>query len=278
MGKFANTLVKVRKDSGYKSARSFYEALQSSGAEFDYSYYTRIEKGDLLPSSKIVSTITGRLKEASLKEGLIKAFCSEQFPEFTHLFPEAESQKFDPELMEGVSNAAFPILLKKQQFLSLQQTKMISLTKHHYFIYLLITLARRPLSLEECSNTTGLNFDHCEKILKDLLKVKVLVNKEGQIDSFVKESHFPKRSDYPSLAETYSRLDEWDLEFGNQMNFKLLKKKFSLRRISPRSLPVILQITDGLIKLLEISDDSRDERNSLVISFSQQIKVGKLPG
>ena len=143
-GSFALQLAECRARLGFDSAKAFYRWLEAKGElNFNYAYYARIESGGAIPSSAVVSKLAMLLEKSGQKDegdALVRSFCSELFPKHESVAMSSPSA--------GSSELPAPTKSKKAE-LSDRQVACIGASRTHYFVFLLLTLARKPISLEQ---------------------------------------------------------------------------------------------------------------------------------
>ncbi len=270
---FGKRLTQIRERLGYKSARQFYLWLeQSARLDFNYSYYVKIESGKVLPSEKVVQTLAALLSEEDAK-GLVIDFCKNLFPDYGHFFP---SSMPEPELKDIKISSETGTLLRKQKYLNLKQVSVISSSKHHYFIFLLITLSRRPVTFPELKKHFAEGV--LTKVVDDLSVVKILKRGEDSILSISKELRFPLASDDADLKKKYQQLDHWDREFSAHFQLSPVVQSFLIRRISPRFLPLVEKQAQTLIEIIQMSEEIDSDYNSEVLQFNLSLTRGFVPG
>lgn len=259
---------------GFTSALAFYKSLeQRSNLEFNYAYYKKIENGEKLPSVKIVHHLVGLLPQAYGEE-LILSFCQTQFPKQEHLFSSSAASvpKQTPKARPTKKKDQTVIA---QQELTERQVSVIAQTEFHFYLFSLITLARRPLGKVELE--TFFSKEILKQALGDLAGVKLLYEKSGEIYSSYPEYRYPKAYS-KSLQEAYKRLDQFDL---SKIEFFQLKKQTRahfFRRISPRYLDLILNSIELLYQTIRLSDDFDSRENNVVCSLNIRLDSGELPG
>jgi len=269
-----NCLVQIREKLGYKSARQFYLWLEkNSNLEFNYSYYIKIESGKVIPSEKVVQTIARLLNENDAK-WLVIEFCKNIFPDFKHFFSTSDSSKVK-ESFTAPDPKSEPHL-RKQSSLSVKQVAAIARSKEHYFLFLVVSLARRRVKIEELQNKFEPGF--LEKGIRELVEAKVIQQDDEQLFSISKELKFPSTEGQEDLRKIYSQLDGWDRDFSRHFGFTTSIRKFMLRRISPRFLPLIEKQSQQLVELIQMSEEVDADYNTETMQVSMIISTGKIPG
>jgi hypothetical protein len=270
---FSEALISARKGLGFKSALAFYKILRSRGAiDCDYSYYTRVEKGTMFPSPQVTTSIIDYFEDQSIRDTLVKAYCSEQFPKYRRLFA-SETAFAHPIALSP------PLTLKKQKTLSMRQVACIAKSEAHYFGYLIVVLSRYPVEVLKLKAVLkSVAGAPVEQAIGDLVDAKVLYQVEEKLDSYAKETLFPPRSSQSDLDAIYQKMTAWDHHFADVVGLRTLNRKTYTRRISPRALPLIKSFAEAFVQLIESSDDSDEDRNSIVVHFGQSICFGELLG
>jgi hypothetical protein len=270
--KFSGILKEIRMEMGYKSARSFFLFMsEREELSFNYSYYTRIESSSILPSSDVVNNLSLFLEKAN-KGKLVKAYCREIFPNYGHLFEDSKGSSSTPS--EGGSKEEPKRFLGNQKELSLKQIAIISNTPKHYFFFLTLTLSRRPLEEKECREILKEEFDD---VVKNFVEAK-LVKKSGErFESTAIEYVFPNAYN-ADLVKTYNNFDLWDKDFRSEVGLKEVKKKFFIRRTSPRYLGIIEGYLNHLDEFIRVSDETDTSKNDEVFVIDYVLCKGKLPG
>lgn len=269
MGLFNQTLKEIRARLGHGSAKSFFQDLEKRGVECNYPYYMKLEKGDAFPSSGLVNQIAKALPELEAAR-LVKAYCADQFRDFQFLF-EIESG----EDSGGAGADSLAEVSQGQRELSVRQVSVLGTAAATYHIFLLCTLARRPLAIAELAEYFPKKV--LESNLDLLLKEKILVQISSGIQAFSPDVIFPREKD-AALSLVYKKFDQWDLEFGEQFELEELVSRMAIRRISFRYLGIIHKQLELLFDLVRASDEIETKHNSQIIQLQVQLKKGSLPG
>lgn len=268
MSTFAAELKAIRAQLGFRSARGFFEELNAKGIGFNYSYYMRLEQGGL-PSEKVVRAMAAILGPER-GDRLVLAYCRSQFPKHGHLFPEPASSR----PADSVGNPATPPA-PTQRELSLKQVAAIAAAEANYHLFLLATLARRPLGSEELKALFS------SKALvgarRALIAAAVLRETAHGLEAAAVEARFPEAFS-ADLKATYARFDEWDISFGEKFPFEELYSKMFLKRVSGRYLLIIRKQLELLADLVRSADETDVRYNDQVLQFKVLIKQGRLPG
>jgi transcriptional regulator with XRE-family HTH domain len=277
---FGAKLLEIRNKMGFSSALSFYQSLEARAQlDFNYAYYKKIENGEKLPSVKIVHHLISLLPK-SYGDELILSFCEAQFPARARLFKSAakdstdQSIKSQPKTSRAQKKAATIHTVIGQQELTERQVAVIASSSHHFYLFSLITLARRALQYQELVQLFGDRLDHC---LKELVSVKLIYRDGESVLSSYPEYRYP-RAETKGLKEAYSKLDEFDL---SKIEFFKLQKKTRgqfFRRISPRYLDLITNSIELLYQTIRMADDFDSNQNDVVCSLSVSLHSGELPG
>ncbi len=262
-----NTLKTIRSELNYVSAKSFYEYLISKGASgFNYSYYMRLERGSL-PSAAVVETIA-KLVPKELGESLIKSFCRSQFESYSYLF---ENEMLHHEVSQDSSPKPM-----KQKELTIFQVSEIIKSKNHYDLFLVMTLARRALSLKEIK--AHFKNISIESVINDFLEANLIYENDSTYISACNEYQFPKSSGDNFLEKSYKQMDEWDKLFSGKFNFSEIVNKMLIRRISLRYVGIIQNQLMSVIDVAKSSDETDQRYNDHVIHMGLLLNCGKVIG
>jgi hypothetical protein len=232
----------------------------------------KVEGNQVLPSPKIISNIAKTLEE-EFSNQLIVAYCESLFPEKKRLFdPLKRKPKEQTPTKRIDSNRP---TLQKQRELSIGQIAALGKTQNHYYIFLIITIARQAIAIADLE--AAVPSDEFQLILADLSKHRLAKVDDSHVVSISHEMAFPK-SVPASLQKIYQNIDEWNLTFANEMDFENNLQKVIIRRISPRYLNIILNNTYNLLDLVRASDETKQTYNEDVLVVNINISRGKLPG
>lgn len=267
MKRFSQILVSIRLESGYKTSKSYYNYLKSRGLDCNYQYYVKIESAQVIASSIIINQIA-KAVDKEQGELLIKAFCSDQFESFNYLFQDTKLEKQKVETVNFSSSVA-----QGQKELTLAQIDCLHKKKGHYFLFLILTLARKPLSITELKK-----YPLLEKSISALVTASIAHLNEGILNTSSSEFVFPKTSHDKKLEGIYSTFDNWDQEFSAQFEFKKFLNKMMIRRISPRYFTVMQKQIEAFTDFVRCSDESDQRYNSEVIHLHISMSKGSLPG
>lgn len=269
---FAATLRDLRSRAGHLKARSFHSDLARKGVDCNYAYYMKMEAGDVTPSAKIIEQIAQALDEPSGRE-LIMSYCAEMFPVFAHLFSfEGRRKSFvQPEKKSRSSSKT------SGRELTRRQVAVLASSKSHYHVFLLLTLARRPLSKTEIMQTL-VSMKNFQQVIDDLESNKLVRSSDDAYRTLLNEHQFPAEADYSELKPFYRKFDEWDEQFSEDTGFENHLSKMVIRRISPRYLDVIEDSLNSIIKLIRASDELDPKYNDSLVQVRLSLKSGQLPG
>jgi hypothetical protein len=274
---FGDKLLEIRKELGFPSALSFYQSLeQRTSLEFNYAYYKKMENNEKLPSVKIVHHLMGVLP-ASYGEALILAYCQNQFPKHDHLFIKKREQKSQTKKIKPVQsiNKKINVTHIGQQELTERQVALIASSAEHFYLFSLMTLARRPLSHDELLNF--FNEEQLQKIIRDLTNVKLVYIEEDEYCASYPEYRYP-RATTQSLKVLFAKLDEYETTKLQFFNLEKRTRGHFFRRISPRYLELILNNIELLYQTIRMSDDLDSKQNEMVCSLSVRVDAGEIPG
>ena len=264
MNRFSQVLVNIRSETGFRTSKAHYNYLKAKGLECNYQYYVKIESALVFPSSMIVNQIAKALSREK-GELLIKAFCADQFENFHYLFEDTEIKKSD------VSSALLSVN-QGQKELSFSQIDCLYKKKNNYFLFLILTLSRSPLSLKDLAK-----YSFLKKSISDLVEISIAHLHNDTLSAASSEFIFPKIID-PKMTEIYATFDLWDREFSAQFEFENFLNKMMIRRISPRYFGVIQKQIEAFTDFVRCSDESDQRFNSEVIHLHISLSKGALPG
>ncbi|MGE5085152.1 MAG: hypothetical protein ACM3MG_02560 [Bacillota bacterium] len=269
MGILHSTLKDIRSGLGYTSAKTFFKYLQSRGVECNYPYYMKIEGGNAFPSSALINQIAKALP-GNESVTLIKVFCADQFADFKYLF------EVDPPMKNDHSaDTLNEVAPQGRRELSMRQISVIAKSMAHYHTFLLCTLARRALKINELQEYFAKKI--LTNCLQDFLDEGLLVETTEGYRAFSTDVIFPTEKS-PALLEYYKLFDEWDIRFGEQFELTEVIGKMQIRRISFRYLGLIQKQLELLFETIRSSDETDLRHNSQVIQLQVNLKKGTLPG
>jgi hypothetical protein len=269
-------LAYLKKSLGFKSARSFFhDYLQRrTRLDFNYSYYMKIEGGNIIPSPQVVSNICSALEKDAAEE-LMLAYCAMIFPEKASIF-----KKLSP-LNTGATKLAISpaerVVSSKIKHLTPAQVGAISKSKIHYFSFLVLTLARTAVTLSQLEASLPPSGHNVDAILKDLEKMKLIHIENGKIRSISNDMKFPL-PEGPTQKKLHEQIDLWNLTFYQEMNFESVLQKMLIRRVSSRYLSVIQAHCGVLLDLVRAADEMDATQNDDVLMLNISVQRGALPG
>ncbi len=238
----------------------------------------KIENGGVSPSSQFINELTACLPK-NQAEILIQIYCAETFPKFRYLFAEKMVMESE-EAPSGITKSKASPQSGSQKELGPRQVHLIARTQIHYYLFLTLTLARTPVSIKELRLSSFLNKLSARKTmdaLSDLVEAKVVRQIEtDHFQAVALDVRFPPRSD--SIGDLYGKMDAWDLDFGDAMDFSSVIRKSMIRRVSFRYMHLFLKQIDILFELIKASDELDPRFNNQVIQFIVSFKKGELPG
>jgi len=251
-----------QKALGFHTSKAFFAYLQKNGLECNYQYFSKVNKGSVLPSSAIINQIAKAIPK-EMGERLVSSFCAIQFEAFSYLF-QGESG-----LPQEVTNVRID---QGQSLLSALQIATLAESQDHYFLFLILTISRRPISILELD------------VLKDkdasiekLIKVGICHREDDNIQANASEFRFPS-ADTETIKNAYLAFDSWDKEFSDHFNFETITNKMMIRRISPRYFGIIQKNAELLFDFVRCSDETDTRYNHDVIHLNFILKKGALPG
>jgi hypothetical protein len=268
MSEFAQELKAARAGLGHKTARSFFDWLKAKGVSFNYSYYMRLEQG-ALPSEKVTRELAAVLK-GEWPDRLVLAHCRALFPKNTHLFsPPAGSEASASPAKKAPGGS------QGQKELSLKQVALLASSELNYHLFLLSTLARKPISEKELMQWFPAKA--LSVALKELGDAGLVQKVGGGFEAVSVESRFPEAYN-KELKEAYAKFDLWDEAFGGRFGLDFLMNKMLIRRVSGRYLVIIRKQLDLLFELVKGSDELETRFNENVLQLRVVLRQGKLPG
>lgn len=263
---FGHSLKEIRTVAGFKSARSFYDfILQKMEPSFNYSYYTRMESGSVLPSSQVVNEIVRSLAE-ELGKPLILAWCRDCFPNHSKLF--------NLEKHDSLSKKNRSQVNRRQKELTLRQVDIITQSFEHYLVFICLTLSRMAVDLEDLKKNFNFPLD---KIIDDLRSAKVATLTKDFVAQSSTEARFPV-ADTKELRDKFQQVEKWNKKIKKEMNFSPIKEKIFIRRTSLRHFELLIGFLDNIDSLIRVSDEVEVVLNDEVLSFEYSLYRGKIPG
>ncbi|MBY0472215.1 helix-turn-helix domain-containing protein [bacterium] len=264
-------LQKVREKMGFSSARAFYLDLsQRIELGFNYSYYMKIETGRLIPSQKVISQLAALLDQTE-GDRLVEIYCRSLFPQqMTRLIKESKIISSGSPALPSVQPKVF------QQVLTEKQVNQIAETMDHYFLFLVLTLARRGLARKEL---TQYGFKNLGRAIADLEKVKLIYQKKNQEEYFPSfpEYVFPS-ADSRSIKDLYAKMDQYDFKRNEFFSLEKLKRASFFKRISPRQTEIILAHLELLFQTIRSAEETDATYNTEVMSLSLSVFHGQIVG
>jgi hypothetical protein len=227
----------------------------------------KIEKDQSFPSSDIVNQIAKCLS-SEISQSVILTFCQNQFRSFDYLFsptpPKVNSSEAKKTIKQSINQG--------QTELSQKQISCLNNRQENYFLFLLLTLSRNSVSIDEINSYFGLN-----ESISELVESKIAVVAGDLVTPTSTEFRFPI-SEIDEINKAYINFDKWDLEFSTQFDFETLVNKVMIRRISLRYLSVIKNHIDSVADLVRLSDESDKKFNNDVLHLQIKLSHGKIPG
>lgn len=267
-------LISIRKQMGFQSARRFYnEHLdKKTRLEFNYQYYMKIEGNKVLPSPKIISSISVTLPE-EFSDQLVVAYCETIFPTKRLLFQKMKKPTA-PTAHATKAVKTLPTLVQ-QQYLTESQVGIIGKSQQHYYVFLAVTIARGSILIPELKKK--LKIKDMKSILEDLIVAKLVTCENNYVTSISNEMKFPTDVSV-TLRKTYDQIDAWNIQAAQYFDFANSMQKMIIRRVSPRYIELILNQANGLFDILRAADETNQSYNEEVMMMNLTISQGKLPG
>jgi hypothetical protein len=277
------SLASIKAKLGYRSAKSFYDQYLTvrTRLDFNYSYFMKIEGGKINPSPQIISNLCSAFEEPDAQE-IMLSYCESIFPERAEVFKQVKTAKRAGSTLRAASEPATPASQSgTQSFLTPMQVACLSQSKLHYLAFLLLTLARHPISLSDLKNALPPSKNAGEReieiLIREFTKVRLVKLQDGNVSSIANDMKFPV-ADSPALKRTYETIDAWNIGFHQDMRFEPVVQKMMLRRVSPRYLSVIQAHCNIMLDLIRASDELDSSYNDEVLMLNVSIQSGNLPG
>lgn len=263
------TLKAIRKKMGYLSARSFYMALEGrADLVFNYSYYMKIEGGQTAPSDKVINQLAALLPQAD-GDLLVAAYCRELFPkQIDRLISHSPEAPATAKTKSKDSVKGFQLELTERQ------VSKVGASRDHYFLFLLLTLARTALSRKQIETY---EFTDLESAVKDLASAKLVTEEAGGYSATFPEFVFPKATT-ESLKKIYANLDSFDQERAAFFKLTRVKRASFFKRISPRQSEILLAHLELLFQTIRSADEVDVSYNTEVLSFNVNFHKGTVKG
>lgn len=275
MSNTLKVLDNFKREMNFRSLREFHTYLSQRGFSANYQHFAKIIKGTTTLSMDILEQLN--LAAPELSDQLTLAYCKDLFPKKDYLFqaqlPSVTNQPPDPTESDS-TDLRQNLKTTKASHLSESQISILCKKKENYFVFLLCTMARKPILITEINQLMS---DQVTKsVILNLVESGIILKTKAGYQTFNTEIKFPPKSKFNE--KFYRTLDQWDLEFSTVMNMNSLVTKTMLRRISPRYLGLITSQIQLLIESLRISDESETKYNSEVVQLNISLFQGKLPG
>jgi hypothetical protein len=269
-----STLIKIRQDLNFKSARAFYQdyLARRTRLDFNYSYYMKIEGDKLIPSPSVLNTICAVFDEER-SDDLVLAYCETIFPAKEGLFRKARRGDRPKDLATRKGPETKTLI--RQKFLTPLQVANIGKSQSHYYLFLILTLARKPVHKSVLAK--HFKGGHLDSLLSELEKAQLIFVKDGQANCISNEMKFPEAQSARE-RKLHEQIDLWNQGFSHWMNFEANVQKMLLRRVSPRYLSVIQAHCDVLLNIIRASDEIDPEYNDDVLMLNLSLHRGNLPG
>lgn len=273
MNNTLKVLTKYKQSMKFGSLKEFHSYILKRGFTANYQHFAKILKGQATPTIDIIGQFSLALPEFA--DELTIAYCKDMFPQKEYLFHQQTEQKTDVMTTENnLGDLRQNLRSTKSSVLSEHQIATLCKNKENYFLFLICTMARKPILISELTLLMG--DKTTESAISDLVESGIILSSPNGYQTFNTEIKFPAKSKFNE--NNYKKLDKWDLEFTSVMNMDLLVSKTLLRRVSPRYLGLINGQIQLLLESLRLSDESETKYNSEVVQLSISLFQGKLPG
>lgn len=258
---------------GMKSLKEFHAFLAKKGFTSNYQHFAKIMNGQIAISKIVVDQFCLALPE--YEDQIVVYYCAELFPKQKHLFDLSSlAQKHLQNSIDETIAKKQDVNYNRKSELTQLQISEIAKSKFHYFLFLMMIMARRPLLEKELSD-----FFEAKQLstsISKLIQTGVVLKTSQGLEPFNTEVQFPSKSDLNK--DFYVLFDKWDEEFARFCQFQPITEKLLLRRISPRYLNLIQSQLQTLIETIKISDESEIKYNTEVIQLNLNLFKGHLPG
>lgn len=277
-----DTLIQIRTELGFETAKAFYRHLEARGAlEFNYAHYMKIEGGKALPSPAMISAI-GAALDPSRSDRLTLAYCATVFQGKRHLFkiPAPEATPAKPASTPASPTSREPgdgATLIRQQYLTEAQVAALCRSSVHYSLFLVLTLARGAVAPDRLATLLERPLPEIRDTLSELAKARLVRQEHGEVSSTAKEMRFPQ-AETDTLRKSYEQIDLWNFDFDKRFGFEGLMQKMMIRRVSARYLGVILAHSNVLLDLIRAAEEINPDYNDDVLMLNFTLSRGKLPG
>jgi len=265
-------LESVRRELSLSSSMDFFQWLEQRGFRCQYAYFRKLAKGEAIPSARVLEELAQACPE-EFRQALVFAWCKAVLPAFSSLFPLNRPTQSKPAKIHSSPQAS------KQKTLSLKQVHQISASPAHYFLFLLLTLARTPLSQAEIrKKLMGLAPGaDAAALLKDLAGADLAqVDDAGLHFAPRTDLRFPERT--PALDAIYRRLDEWEDGLPRSPEFQVVNQRRMLRRVSPSAVALINQHLELIFATIRNAEEADDSRNTAVMHLAISLYEDRWPG
>lgn len=271
-------LREIRERMGFSSARSFFSFLQKKALlGFNYPYYMKIEGEQVIPSAKVVNQLAALLPEAYGDE-LVASYCKILFPGRARLFQSSEpsSVPTPPRPLKKMSSKKTGDPGFHQVELNERQVSVLAADERNYFLFLVVTLARMPLTPEILDKQ--FRFNEIASATEALISAKLIARDEhGRLSPSYPEFRFPEPSS-KSLKQLFVTLDQYDARRTQFFKMAKVKRGQFFRRISPKYLQLLEMNLELLFQMLRLADETDVVNNTHVVALSLSLHEAKLPG
>ncbi len=268
------TLKNIRIRLGHSSARSFYLGhLEKNGLQgMNYAYYMKVENDEALPSPTAISAIGATLGRPD-RRALILIYCETLFPNDKSLFTKGPQEKVPERVSEDTSygTATSP----SQQVLSQRQVAKILESIQHYALFLVIEMARYPVSIETIQKF--LPKADVLSLVGEFERLRLVRVDDGNVSPVSTEVKFPP-ADNKALESLYAQMDLWAPSIDGMLSLQKQRQKVLVRRISERYLSLIARQTDLLVDLIKASEEVDPVHNDQVVTLNLSLFSGPVPG
>ena len=199
---FCEFLKQVRLKAGYCSAKTFHQQFTNNDTiNLSYSHYTKIEKGQLLPTVDLFLRISNFLNVKNFSEFLACYLLGWANDNKSRNY--IKTKLYDQELKLKEHNNHDKDLKINQHILSTNQADEITCSYNNYYLFLKLSLSSTPLSIKELSYNSPLENKTIKNILNKYLKLNIIEHKNSKYQPINRNTRFSKK--YKKIVSKYNR-------------------------------------------------------------------------
>lgn len=268
MSEFSLNISRARRSMGFSSAKKFFEQKLRPLEVCNYSHFMRIEKGLVLPSAELFNALI-QIYPLNERAALVYSYCKTLLPQFASYFPESSPS------LASTDSTKMNLSKRHHAGISLNQVSLISQTASTYHLFLLLTLARKPIAIKELKKLIG--GEDFESAVATLVETKLVILQNNELSCVTNDFKFPAAKN-ALLKGKYLQMDEWDHVFGEKLGLTTILNKTMIRRISLRHKALVEKHLELLFDLIRSADETDSFFNDQVLQIKCQVRIGQLPG